>query len=350
MLDPKESAEDAGLKYVSDKDHGYLRKRRGKGFSYLEENSGKQIKDKKILDRIKSLVIPPAWEDVWICHYPNGHLQVTGRDVKKRKQYRYHEKWSVHRNVTKFTQMVDLGESLPILRNRIEADLKLPGLPQDKVLAAVIKVMLITQSRVGNAAYAEENESYGLTTILNDHAEVKGPRVHLIFRGKSGVDHDISFVDAQLSRIISRCQDLPEEELFACLDSEGNAHDITSGHVNDYLKRVTGKDFTAKDLRTWGGTCKALEVLIQKGPAVGNLKESHWKKRHLGVIRETATHLKNTVSVCRKYYINPLVFAADQDGTLHFKWKSCKSSKTMTREEKLLMWLLTEGFDKEAVA
>lgn len=350
MTDPKESAVEAGLKYVSDQDHGILRLRKGKAFTYVDQLHKRPIKDKKILARIKLLVIPPAWQEVWICKYPNGHLQVTGRDVKKRKQYRYHEKWSVHRNVTKFTNMVDLGESLPLLRKRLEADLSLPGLPRDKILAAVIKVMLITQSRVGNAAYAEENESYGLTTLLNKHAKVKGSKVKLAFRGKSGVDHDISFVDAKLSRIIDRCQDLPGEELFAYLDDDGHPVDITSSLVNDYLHQVTGKEFTAKDLRTWGGTCKALEVLIKNGPAVGKLKMTHWKKRHLEVVRATATHLKNTVSVCRKYYINPMVFAADEDGSLHLKWKSCKTATNFTREEKLLMRLLSEDLVQKAVA
>lgn len=339
MFDPKETAQEAGLKYVTDKEPGIRRKRRGKGFTYVIESENAPLKCSKTLLRIKELVIPPAWQDVWICKHPNGHLQVTGFDARKRKQYRYHPRWYEERNSTKYSRMMELGSCLPKLRSQVEEDLKLTGLPRNKVIAAIVRLMLLTQSRIGNSTYAEENESYGLTTLLNKHAEVRGQKVKLSFRGKSGVDHDIAFVDKTLSRIIARCQELPGEELFCYLDDEDNPVDVTSGHVNDYLKEVTGKDFSAKDLRTWGGTCKALELLITFGPAELR-KEAHWKKRHLGVIKETALHLKNTVSVCRKYYIHPTVFEADQLGHLHELWKNCRSCKNLTREEKLLMRLL----------
>lgn len=341
MFDALESAEEAGLKYVTDKEPGIRRQRRGKGFTYVVEPSGALCKDKKILERIKNLVIPPAWENVWICRQASGHLQCTGHDVKGRKQYRYHEKWNQQRNMTKFSRLMELGTALPKLRDRLEADLKLSGLPREKVIAAVIKLMLITHSRIGNSAYAEENESYGLTTLLNDHAEVKGTKVKLSFTGKSGVEHDLSFSDAQLSRIISRCQELPGEELFCYLDGQGEPVDVNSSHVNDYLRQVTGVDFTAKDLRTWGGTCKAIALLIEQGPAELR-KEAHWKKRHLEIIKKTAEQLKNTVSVCRKYYVHPLIFQADKAGVLALLWKDCRPSKHLGREEKLLLRLLEE--------
>ncbi len=342
MLAPEETAHSAGLRYVTDKDSGFRRKRRGKGFTYVDEAKDTLITDLRTLTRIKDLVIPPAWENVWICKHSDGHLQVTGYDKRKRKQYRYHEKWNVERNNTKFTRLTELAESLPVLRKRLEEDLKLPGLPRQKVLAAVVKIMILTQTRVGNALYAEENESYGLTTLLNEHAKVKDSKVKLSFRGKSGIDHDISIVDKNLSQIIARCQHLPGEELFCFVNDDGDTVDITSGHVNDYLKAVTGKDFTAKDLRTWGGTTKALGLLVTIGPC----EDSHasiWKKRHAGIVKETASHLRNTVSVCRKYYIHPILFESDQDGTLHVQWKKCRPSSTYTREEKLLLLLLKEA-------
>lgn len=346
MLAPEETAESAGLRYVTDKDPGYRRKRRGRGFIYIDETKETQIKDLRILTRIKELVIPPAWSNVWICRHQDGHLQVTGYDKRKRKQYRYHEKWNEERNTTKFTRLCELAESLPLLRKKIEDDLKLPGLPRQKVLAAVVKIMTMTQTRVGNALYAEENDSYGLTTLLNDHATVKGSKVKLSFRGKSGIDHDISFVDKKLSQIIARCQHLPGEELFCFINDDAETVDITSTHVNEYLKTATGRDFTAKDLRTWGGTTKALALLVTIGPC----EDSHasvWKKRHASIVKETASHLRNTVSVCRKYYIHPVLFEADQNGVLHLKWKSCRPSAVYSREEKLLLLLLKDEGEKE---
>lgn len=347
MLAPQETAVSAGLRYVTDKTPGFRRKRRGKGFYYVDEKDDSVVKNAQVLTRIKELVIPPAWNNVWICRHADGHLQVTGYDKRKRKQYRYHPKWNEERNSNKFTRLTELAETLPALRTKIEDDLKLSGLPREKVLAAVIKIMIITQTRVGNALYAEENDSYGLTTILNDHAKVRGSKVKLSFKGKSGIDHDISFVDKKLSRIISRCQELPGEELFCYVNDEGVTVDISSGHVNDYLKTVTGKDFTAKDLRTWGGTTKALALLVTVGPC----EDSHasvWKKRHASIVKETAGHLRNTVSVCRKYYIHPVLFEADQDGTLHVKWKKCRPSSSYSREEKLLLILLKDAEKKES--
>lgn len=338
MLDPLKSAKAAGLKYVTDAKPGIKRLKQGKGFKYVDETTGK-TPNQKDLQRIKELVIPPAWENVWICKDPDGHLQVTGRDARTRKQYRYHEKWTVKRNTTKFENMKLLCKKLPLLRKKLESDLKLSGLPREKVIAAVIKVMLITRSRIGNSEYATQNETYGLTTILNEHAKVKGKNIKLNFRGKSGVDHNITFVDEKISKIIKRCQDLPGEELFAFIEDD-QVTDINSLHVNDYLRDATHEDFTAKDLRTWCGTCEALKLLMQNFP-LEKLSENKLKKRHISIIKETAAHLRNTVAVCKKYYIHPVVFQADENNTLKKLCKTCTStSKYMQKEEKILEKLL----------
>lgn len=338
MFDPTQSAKEAGLKYVTDEAFGYTRKRRGKGFSYHDENGYKIVCEQTLL-RIQKLVIPPAWEKVWICKFPNGHLQVTGRDARHRKQYRYHEKWTIQRNSTKFDRMSLFAKKLPLLRKKIEKDLKLPELPKKKVLAAVVKVMLITQSRVGNSEYANQNETYGLTTLLNEHAKVKGNTIKLNFRGKSGVDHDIAFADEAIAKIIKHCQELPGEELFAFKEND-HAVDITSYDVNEYLKEATGEDFTAKDLRTWSGTCKALK-LLSEDCLKARIPSHKLKKRHVSIIKETAAHLRNTVAVCRKYYIHPVVFKADEELIFTKLSKNCSTtSKYMRKEEKMLEMLL----------
>lgn len=341
MTDGEEAARAAGLNYITDATPGIRRLRRGKGFSYRDERTGKTIRNDAILERIQKLVIPPAWDRVWISRDPESHLQVTGLDKKGRKQYRYHEEWSQLRNSHKFDQLLDLGESLGKLRENVEGDLKLPGLPRQKVVAAVIKLMLLTQCRIGNSVYAEENDSYGLTTMLNEHAEVHGKKIDIHFKGKSGVEHELKLTDRTLAKIILRCQELPGEELFCYLDEAGESVDVNSGHVNAYLKEVTGQDFTAKDLRTWGGTCKALELIMGLGTA-GELKETQWKRRHLDVMKKTASYLRNTVSVCRKYYVHPLVLEADRGGILPLLWASSRASKHLDRYEKVLMSLLAE--------
>lgn len=341
MIEAEEAAKAAGLSYISDNLPGIRRIRRGKGFSYQDEKTGQTIKDPQILERIRALVIPPAWEKVWISKNPEGHLQVTGLDKKGRKQYRYHPDWSELRNSHKFDQLYELGESLGKLRGQMESDLRLPGLPKEKVLAAVVKLMLLTQCRIGNSVYAEENESFGLTTILNEHAEVQGQKIDIHFKGKSGIDHDLTLTDKQLARIILRCQDLPGEELFCYVEENGEVSDVNSSHVNDYLKEITGRNFTAKDLRTWGGTCKALELIMSLGSGT-ELKETQWKRRHLDVLKKTAKYLRNTVSVCRKYYVHPLVLEADRGGVLPLLWANSRASKYLDRYEKLLMQLLAE--------
>jgi DNA topoisomerase-1 len=317
-------AQETGLRYVRDGQDGYTRRRFGKGFVFFDQQ--KRITDAKTVQRIKALVIPPAWRDVWICKHGNGHLQATGRDARGRKQYRYHAKWNEARNETKFAKLLQFGEALPQIRARVETDLKRPDFCKEKVVAAVVKLMELTRIRIGNDVYAQENDSYGLTTILNEHAKVKGHKVQFKFKGKSGVAHEVQLTDARLSRIVQRCQDLPGEELFAYEDEEGGAHDITSGDVNDYLKEITGLPVTAKDFRTWHGTVHAVRELAALGPREGQLSARAEKVRLCGVIKKVAGHLRNTVAICRKYYIHPAIIAADADGFLHRCYRKRKGS------------------------
>jgi DNA topoisomerase I len=313
-----------GLRYVTDAQPGFSRRRVGrKGFYYLDEKRDR-IRSETVIERIRSLVIPPAWEGVWICRYSNGHLQVTGRDARDRKQYKYHPKWTEVRNETKFQKLALFAEKLPLIKDQTEAHLRLKDLPKEKVLAAVVRVMDLTRIRIGNDIYAQENDSYGLTTMRNEHAEVDGTKVRFQFRGKSGVERDLSFRDRRLSHIIRQCQELPGEELFCYEDERGEVHDIGSSDVNEYLRAITGDALTAKDFRTWGGTVKAMQILAQMGQA-DDLPEAARKKRELEVIKKVAKYLGNTVAVCRKYYVHPAIFEADRDGLLHRKVKALKA-------------------------
>jgi DNA topoisomerase-1 len=316
----------AGLKYVRDGQPGFRRRRTGKkSFGYYDEHN-RRISNEATLQRIRKLAIPPAWKDVWICKSENGHLQATGRDARGRKQYRYHPMWTQLRNETKFSKMFLFGRMLPKIRERVELDLKRPGYPKEKVLAAVIRVMELTRIRVGNDQYAEENGSYGLTTIRNEHARVRGAKVGLRFKGKSGILHEESFSDPHLSRIIRKCQELPGEELFTYIDENGQAQDIGSSDVNEYLRAITGEPVTAKDFRTWGGTVHVVEVLAQCGPCALTTKKA-WKAREIDCYKEAAKHLRNTVAVCRKYYVHPCVFEADKCGELHRLFKKAERKK-----------------------
>lgn len=311
--DPIESAESVGLQYVSDEMPGIRRKRSGKSFIYFEPN-GDRIKDEKTIQRINSLAIPPAYKDVWICPLENGHLQATGRDAKGRKQYRYHPLWRSIRDQTKFSRMIAFSQALPDIRRRIEHDLALPGLPKQKVLATVLKLMELTRIRVGNEEYAKTNESYGLTTLHNDHVNVVGSKVHFEFRGKSGVDHAIDINDKQLAKIVKRCQDLPGQDLFQYLDENKQPQDIKSSDVNDYLREITGQDFTAKDFRTWGGTVLAASHLAEIGKFTS---QTAAKKNITQAIKTVSSYLGNRPATCRKYYIHPGVLEAYLDESLH---------------------------------
>jgi len=312
VTDPVESAKEAGLRYVSDSKPGISRRRAGKGFRYFDAD-GKPIRDKATLARIRSLVIPPAWKDVWICSLANGHLQVTGRDAKGRKQSRYHPRWREVRDATKYERMLLFGSALREMRERVEQDLALAGLPRNKVLAAIVRLMELTQIRVGNEEYARTNGSYGLTTLRGRHVTVEGSRVRFKFLGKSGVKHNVEFSDRRLARIVQRCQDIPGHELFEYLDDEGQPHTIGSSDVNDYLREVSRQDFTAKDFRTWAGTVFACMTLRTMEAYTS---ETQAKKNVVAAIKCVAERLGNTPAVCRKSYIHPRILEAYLGGSL----------------------------------
>ena len=312
VTDPEEAAEEAGLRYVSDDQPGYTRKRKGDDFEYFD-TKGKPITDEARLLRIRRLAIPPAYEDVWICPSPNGHLQATGRDARGRKQYRYHEKWRETRDESKYDKMLIFAAALPKIRKRVEADLALPGLPREKVLATIVSIMERTFIRVGNEEYARTNNSYGLTTIRNKHVKVKGSKARFKFRGKSGVDHEVDVADRRLARIIKKVQDLPGQELFGYIDDAGEVRDVKSQDVNDYLREITGEDFTAKDFRTWAGTVLAAVALN----AVGAFEtKSQAKKQVTTAVKAVAKILGNTPAVCRKCYVHPAVFETYLSGNM----------------------------------
>jgi DNA topoisomerase I len=312
VADPVVSAKSAGLRYVSDSSPGITRQRKGKSFVYLDAKE-KKVHDPDVLLRIRQLVIPPAWEKVWICPDEHGHIQAVGRDQKGRKQYRYHPKWREVRDETKYEKMLAFVHALPHIRARVKKDLAKPGLPREKVLATVVRLLETTLIRVGNDEYASNNNSYGLTTLQDRHAKVNGSQVHFRFKGKSGVAHEIELEDPHLAKIVRKCQELPGAELLQYVDEDGNVKDIGSGDVNDYLKEITGQDFTAKDFRTWAGTVLAARAL-QEFEAVDS--KARMKKNIVQAIESVAQKLGNTRAVCKKCYIHPAVFDTYLDGTM----------------------------------
>lgn len=310
--DAAESARAAGLVYMSASRAGITRHRRGKGFSYTD-GEGRTVRDPDTLARIKSLAVPPAWTNVWISPAPRGHLQATGRDVRGRKQYRYHPRWREVRDATKYDRMIAFGLALPVIRERTEQDLAKAGLPSEKVLAAVIRLLEATLIRVGNDEYARENNSYGLTTLLNRHAEVEGSTVEFRYRGKGGKLHVATVEDRQLANIVKRCQDLPGQELFQYVDEEGVGQGVGSADVNGYLRGIAGEDFTAKDFRTWAGTVAAAWALEEMEEFDS---EAQAKRNIVRAIEQVASRLGNTPAVCRKSYVHPAVLDAYIDGSM----------------------------------
>jgi len=307
--DAKAAIKAAHLRYVTDDRPGITRERQGDQFRYRDP-AGKPIKDPEELRRIKAIGVPPAWTNVWICPDPNGHLQGTGRYARGRKQYRYHARWRSIRDETKYEHMLVFGSCLPKIRRRVEEDLAKPGLPREKVLAAVVRLMERTLARVGNPEYARENESFGLTTLRNRHVRVSRGRLELDFRAKSGVRHRSVVSDAKLARIVKRCRELPGSELFQYIDEEGNRHTIDSGDVNDYLREISGCEITAKDFRTWAASNLALV-------AIAALNEERPSKRgSVEIIKRVAQQLGNTPAVCRKSYIHPAVIESYLSGSL----------------------------------
>jgi DNA topoisomerase-1 len=335
-IEANESAKVAGLRYVNDGEAGIRRWRRGTGFVYVAPD-GRRVRDERTLRRIRSLVIPPAWTDVWICSSERGHLQATGRDAKGRKQYRYHPAWRAVRDETKFERLVAFGDALPRLRARVMADLATTGLPREKVLATVVRLLDLTLIRVGNDEYARKNHSYGLTTLRDTHVDVTGARIHFHFRGKSGKQHAVEIEDKTLAKIVRRCQEIEGHELFQYVDEEGRSHVVESGHVNEYLRAVTGLDFTAKDFRTWAGTVLAAAALA--GPRqIPN--ERRAKERVVTAIRSVAARLGNTPAVCRKSYIHPAVLETFLDEDRIDPRTRARPTRGLDRDEARVLALL----------
>ena len=310
--DPEKSAQRAGLQYVHDDKPGISRRKSGKGYSY-KDVSGQTISDPKIRERINALAIPPAYQDVWICPDPDGHIQATGLDEKGRKQYRYHPRWSQVRDEAKFARLIAFAHALPAIRERTGADMRRKTLSREKVLAAIVQLLEKTAIRVGNEEYARHNETYGLTTMENRHVEVEGNVVHFEFTGKSHKDHEIDLKDKKLAAIVEQLQHLPGQSLFQFVDEDGATHNIASGDVNDYLHEIAGDNFTAKDFRTWAGTVAAslalqeFEEFSDKGTAAQNVVEA---------VKVVAQKLGNTPAVSRKSYIHPAVIEAYFDGDM----------------------------------
>ena len=311
-LDPAVAARRAQLRYVHDTMPGITRRQARNGFDYRLPD-GSLVRDIATLKRIRKLAIPPAWTDVWICRDPNGHLQATGRDQRGRKQYRYDPRWREVRDEAKYGKLLIFARVLPLIRARVAADLKRPGLPRERVLAAVVRLMELTLFRVGNTEYARTNKSFGLTTLRDRHVRVDGSHIHLSFRGKSGNRYESDISDRRLARIVKGCRDLPGYELFQYLDDEGNQHAVGSEEVNAYLREITGEDVTAKDFRTWSGTQLAAKALR----GFRDLDtESKRKKAIVRAVEKVAKHLGNTPAICRRCYIHPAIFEGYVDGTL----------------------------------
>ncbi|HXA28461.1 MAG TPA: DNA topoisomerase IB [Candidatus Angelobacter sp.] len=329
---PVATAKYAGLRYVTDSIPGISRTPQDGGFAYVNPD-GTQVGDAEEIQRIHHLAIPPAWTGVWICPYANGHLQATGRDARRRKQYRYHEKWRVVRDEVKYERTVDFGRALPRIRRQVEIDLRLPGLPRDKVLAAVVRILDTTAMRVGNEEYARENNHYGLTTLHSHHASVHGATVKFEFVGKSGKKHAVEIEDPRLARIVRQCQELPGHELFQYVDSEGNDRDVSSEDVNEHLHRIAGDEFTAKDFRTWDGTVMAACFLRELGPVSSEREGRRLVKE---AIDRVAKLLGNTPAIARKCYVHPDVIDAYMDGSLlHVRMHAPLSPRGTTQEEGL---------------
>ena len=341
--DPQEAASAVSLKYVSDESPGIRRKKVGTGFTYVDAH-GKAVRDEQALRRIKSLVIPPAWTEVWICPDANGHLQATGFDARGRKQYRYHPRFREVREQTKYNRMIDFARALPRVRRRVAKDLKRPGLPREKVLAAVVRLLETTLIRVGNDEYAKSNNSFGLTTLKDRHARINGSRIRFEFKGKSGVDHEIDLTDPRLAKIVKQCQDLPGQELLQYVDEDGKTHDIGSADVNQYIREIAdGEDFTTKDFRTWAGTVLAAMALRELETFDS---QAQAKRNIVRAVESVAKRLGNTKAVCRKCYIHPAILDSYLDGSLlealekRATAKLQKEIKSLKPEEAMVLALL----------
>jgi DNA topoisomerase I len=347
VSDPKVAAEEAGLRYTSDARPGIRRIRCGKGFRYVGPDGGPV--SPQAVERIRALVIPPAWTDVWICTDPRGHIQATGRDVRGRKQYRYHDRWRETRDADKYDRMADFGAGLTELRARVDADLARPGCGREHVLALVVRLLDETLVRVGNVEYACDNETYGLTTLRPSHVSLRPGRVTFEFVGKGGIEHDVTVADRRLSRLVGRCHELGGQDLFSYVDEDGAVCSVGSDDVNAYLRSHLGADSSAKDFRTWGGTVLVAEHLAA-GPPGPDLSTSEADKALLAAIDEAAARLGNTRAVCRQSYMHPVVPEAHRNGALHETWGRVRSGTRLRRAERLVLELLVDQGEVAAVA
>lgn len=339
--DPKSTAKSVGLRYAADFSKGYYRKRKGDSFSYVDQNH-QTVKDKDVLERIKKLVIPPAWENVWISPFENGHLQVTGIDKMGRKQYRYHADWNKIRNQSKFFRLRNFADALPAIRKQVEKDLNRKGLPYEKVVALVIKLIEMTNIRIGNDAYKKLYGSFGLTTLQDKHVKFDKSKIVFEFTGKKGVKHKIGLPSVKLANLVRKCKEIPGQDLFQYYDGKGNHHTIGSADINSYLKAITQEDFTAKDFRCWAGTVHALKA-FRDFEKPQTLTEA--KRTIVTVLDNVCGKLGNTRTVCKKYYIHPTVIASYEKGNL-WKYKPGNSKGNLNPEEKALVKLL----EKETIA
>jgi DNA topoisomerase I len=332
--------------YVSDNQPGIVRCKKGRGYMYLYE--GKLLREKSAINRIRSLAIPPSWSSVWICALPNGHIQATGLDMRKRKQYRYHPLWSVLRNETKFHRLHEFGKSLPALRSRVQADLGQKELTATKVIATVISLMERTYIRIGSCEYEKQNGSHGLTTLKDKHVAIAGDTIRFSFKGKKGVNHDITLKSKRLARIVKNCREIPGKELFQYYDEEGNSHPIDSGMINSYIKETTGMDFTSKDFRTWAGSLNLLRSFRAMGEAV---TAADCKKNIVAALDEVSLKLGNTRTICKKYYVHPGLIALYEQNNLKKYLEELDgkegedSSAELHTDEQILMKIL-QSFHK----
>ena len=333
--------ETADLIYVSVSDAGISRVRKGEGFEYYYNN--KKVDSKKQLQRIKNLVIPPAWENVWICKNANGHIQCTGLDLRGRKQYRYHPLWQKSRNESKFSRLIDFGNAVKKLRKQITSDLRKKTLCEDKVIATVLALMDETHIRVGNNHYEKTNKSYGLTTLKDKHVEISGEKIRFSFVGKKGIHHTISLRNKRLARIVKQCRDIPGKALFQYYDQAGNRHTLDSGRVNSYIRKYTEDSFTTKDLRTWSASVCALHHFLNTD---SEDNETARKKKTVAILDLVSEQLGNTRTICKKYYVHPQILALYENGQLEKHLKNVPSSDTwLSSEEKLLLKILKKTTD-----
>jgi DNA topoisomerase-1 len=335
MQDNRLAAAEAHLRYVNDGEPGIWRVKKGAGFSYVLDN-GETVKDEATLARIRSLVIPPAWTKVWISKSANGHIQAVGRDAKGRKQYKYHPKWREARDGTKYSRMLDFAKALPAIRKKVDADLRVHGMPREKVLATVVKLLDLTAIRIGNEEYAKNNKSYGLTTLRTKHVDVNGSKVRFRFTGKSGKKHEVEFSDKRLARILKRCQEIPGQELFTYLDKDVPSA-VDSNDVNEYIKQAAGDDFTAKDFRTWAGSVLAAACL-----ADAPFSDSESKSEIVKAVDSVSLTLGNTRAICRKCYIHPGIFESFSAGRLKELLGPSRRAAGLSKEESQLKAFLKQ--------